>query len=185
MPPTEIQTPFGSVFWKALPVKDHLQKILRELSLASEMELSSADMVRTSEGRPEFPLCGFDANWSHSGDVCVLAYSFSAKVGVDIERIRPRKLRVAERFFADEEKARLFGKDLPGETSLREFYRLWCRKEAYFKCIGGEFFAGAVSRSMLPDRIGDVCLIDFNPKLEEPFTATIAVSSPADLAPMA
>lgn len=177
MPDSEIQTSFGSVFWKALPVKDHLQLILRELSQASGMDLSTADLVRSQDGRPEFPQCGFDANWSHSGDVCVLAYSFSAKVGVDIEKIKPRKLRIAERFFSAQEKARLFGKNVAAEDSLREFYRLWCRKEAFFKCVGGDFFAGSVSRNMLPNKIGDVHLIDFDLKSEIPFCAAIAVTS--------
>ena len=97
----KVNTPFGLVNWCVLPVKNHLDEILSVLSSVSGMQLTRVDIKRTPDGRPEFPDCGFDANWTHSKDTCVLAYSFTAKVGVDIEKLRPRALRIAERFFAN------------------------------------------------------------------------------------
>lgn len=32
---------------------------------------------------------------------------------------------------------------------VQEFFRLWCRKEALYKCVGGSFFEGAVGRNVL------------------------------------
>ncbi len=172
----ELKTRYGSVYWTAFPVENHLNRIFAELSSASGMAISRADMKRTPEGRPEFPDCGFDANWTHSKDVCVLAYSFQAKVGVDIEKLRPRALRIAERFFAKDEIALLLHSGLSPEDSLRQFYRIWCRKEALFKCSGGSFLGKILSQSVLLDNVGETFFYDINLPVENPFAATIAVA---------
>ncbi|MCI6874400.1 MULTISPECIES: 4'-phosphopantetheinyl transferase superfamily protein [Hallerella] len=172
----ELNTAYGTVHWCVLPVKNHLDTILSILSTASGMELSRVDMRRTPDGRPEFPACGFDANWTHSKDICVLAYSFTAKVGVDIEKLRPRALRIAERFFAKEETDLLFRSNLAPDESLRQFYRIWCRKEAVFKCVGGSFLGGVLSTNVLTDEVNGAILADIQLPLENPFAATIAVA---------
>ncbi len=170
----ELKTPLGSVFWCRVPLKDHRKAILSELSRASGTTLSEADIVSAPNGRPEFSRGGFDANWTHSKGICVLAYSFSLRVGVDIEKIRPRTLRIAERFFSIEEKEALFRSGLSEEASLAEFYRLWCRKEALFKCAGGSFFEDALSQSVLSEKKGETVLCDFALPLPEPFVCAIA-----------
>lgn len=170
----ELKTSLGSIFWCIVPVKNHREAILSELSRASGMELAPSDIVPAPNGRPEFPRCGFDANWTHSKGVCVLAYSFSLRVGVDIEKIRPRTLRIAERFFSAPEKDAILRSGLSGEKSLAEFYRLWCRKEALFKCSGGAFFEDAVSKNTLPSQIGETFLRDFDIPTSEPFACAVA-----------
>ncbi len=174
----ELKTPLGSVFWCLVPLKDHRKAILSELSEASGMELSESDISTAPNGRPEFPICGFDANWTHSKGICVLAYSFSLRVGVDTEKLRPRTLRIAERFFSREEKEVLFQNGLSKEDSLAEFYRLWCRKEALFKCAGGSFFEDVLPRSVIPEKIGDTILYDFSLPISEPFVCAIAAKRP-------
>ncbi len=170
----ELKTPLGSVFWCLVPLKDHRRAVLSELSEVSGMSLSEADISTAPGGRPEFPRCGFDANWTHSKGICVLAYSFSLRVGVDIEKIRPRTLRIAERFFSKAEKEILFRSGLSKESALAEFYRLWCRKEALFKCAGGSFFEDSLSQSVIPEKIGETFLCDFTLPLPEPFACSIA-----------
>lgn len=172
----ELKTRYGTAHWCILPVKNHIDGILSELSSASGMALSRADLRRTEDGRPEFPSCGFDANWTHSKDVCVLAYSFEAKVGVDIEKLRPRALRIAERFFAKEETDLLLRSGLSPEDALKQFYRIWCRKEALFKCIGGSFLGGILSKNVLTDSVDGASLYDIELPTASPFAATIAVS---------
>ncbi len=170
----ELKTPLGSVFWCLVPLKDHRKAILSELSEASGMELSESDISMAPNGRPEFPNCGFDANWTHSKGVCVLAYSFSLRVGVDTEKLRPRTLRIAERFFSSEEKEVLLQSELSSEIAIAEFYRLWCRKEALFKCTGGSFFEDVLPQSVIPEKIGETILCDFPLPLPEPFVCAIA-----------
>ncbi|HEX5415197.1 MAG TPA: 4'-phosphopantetheinyl transferase superfamily protein, partial [Chloroflexota bacterium] len=73
-------------------------------------------------------------NLSHSADVALLAVTRGREVGVDVELRRGGKLRLAERFFAADEVARL--RSLPADEQERAFYRCWTRKEAFVKARG-------------------------------------------------
>ena len=71
---------------------------------------------------------------SHAGDYAICSMG-AQEIGNDIERVRPGKLRVADRFFAEEEKAWLYRADLPEEQESRMF-RLWTIKESFLKVTG-------------------------------------------------
>ena len=163
---TKIITPCGEVFVSLFPKvgkRGHRECIFEILSNACGKKVSEEDMVVNADyPRPFFPERDFDANWTHSGDVYALAYSFDAMVGLDLEFFRRNRQSLAERFFCEEEVQYLRG--VPEFDN--EFFRLWCRKEAYYKCHGGDFFAGSLRRSMLPDTIDSVHLLDLHaPKL--------------------
>lgn len=71
---------------------------------------------------------------SHSGDYAICSIS-DRPVGSDIERARPGKLRVADRFFTSEERAFLYaGKD--EEEIMQRMFRIWTMKEGFLKAIG-------------------------------------------------
>lgn len=75
-------------------------------------------------------------NLSHSGDYAAFAFSSSAPVGIDIEKVRP-KLRMealVRRFFHPGEYAVFSGLD---EKAQREFlFRRWTAREAFLKGLG-------------------------------------------------
>lgn len=75
-------------------------------------------------------------NWSHSGDVALVAVSRGIELGVDVESgARPvRALALARRFYAPEECTAL--EQLPESDQAREFLRLWTGKEALLKALG-------------------------------------------------
>ena len=104
---------------------------------------------------------------SHShGTALLAAGAYALPLGVDIEFHRdPWPSNLAERYFADGEKALLKGED-PVHAGTT-FFRLWSRKEAYYKCAGGAFLGGALSLDLRPHRVGDVMLWD----LQGPFAA--------------
>lgn len=77
----------------------------------------------------------FHFNLSHSGDYIVFAVDCNI-VGVDVERIRPIDLAVADLVCTEEEIARL-SKDDPAH--LQKFYSLWTCKESLIKHIGKGF----------------------------------------------
>ena len=62
------------------------------------------------------------------------------------------------------------------EKAIQEFFRLWCRKEAYFKCVGGSFFEGSLKQNMLQNTCQEVSFFDFSGKVDnESFALAIAV----------
>jgi 4'-phosphopantetheinyl transferase len=82
---------------------------------------------------PARPLC---FNLSDSGDLAVIALTRGLELGADVEILRPmpdaRKL--AERYFADEERAVL--RSVSDDRLSEAFFTCWTRKEAYIKAIG-------------------------------------------------
>lgn len=88
--------------------------------------------------RAPFDTIGF--NWSHSGDIALLAVGRGApgfELGIDVETVRPRPraLELSRRFFAPDETDALAARD--GDERLAGFIRLWTAKEAVLKAHGG------------------------------------------------
>ena len=70
---------------------------------------------------------------SHSGKYVMGAFS-NHEVGSDVQKHRETRLDMAERFFADEDKALL--ERLGAENVSDNFYRIWTVKESYMKLTG-------------------------------------------------
>lgn len=109
------------------------QQIALPSELARLLQCDSVDIHKDERGRPFLTDNENDVNWSHSGELLAIAWSSTKRVGVDIEKIRPRDrwLRIAGRFFAESELA-----DLEKQDSLIAFLKLWCLKEAVIKAHG-------------------------------------------------
>ena len=77
-----------------------------------------------------------EINLSHSGERALVGLSTSARIGVDIEAIRPLPdaLRMARSHFAPDEVAALERCD--ATTLLHAFLACWTRKEAFVKAAG-------------------------------------------------
>lgn len=88
-------------------------------------------------GKPVYSGLEIHFNLSHAG-TCVVCAVSDRPVGIDIERPRKNAIKVAERFFTQEEC------DWIGDDSLR-FARIWTLKEAYAK-LTGDGIAGTVSK---------------------------------------
>lgn len=75
-------------------------------------------------------------NMSHSLGCAVVGVTRDSALGVDVEAVeRITDIRaIAERNFAEEERAQLFA--LAEAEQVEGFYRIWTRKEAYIKAVG-------------------------------------------------
>lgn len=95
-------------------------------------------LVSGAHGRPRLAQgpAGLDFNWSHSGEVAVVALARGIVPGVDVEwvRPRPRAMDLARRFFHPQEAAAL--QALPAGERERAFLELWTAKEAVLKATG-------------------------------------------------
>jgi len=87
-------------------------------------------------GKPALEDNKLEFNLSHSGDFALVAVTRGAKIGVDVERIRPdvEFIKIASRFFSPREVNELMA--LPPQSHQTAFFNCWSRKEAYIKAQG-------------------------------------------------
>ena len=108
-----------------------LRQALEAAGVAPEdMELSEGE-----HGKP-FLLRRPDVQFSlsHSGDrvMCVTA---DRPVGCDVQATAPRDLRLARRFFTEEECRFIFAQESEA-ARYAAFFRVWTLKESFLKCVG-------------------------------------------------
>lgn len=120
----------------------------------------SEDKLRVGpQGKPECE--GLHFNLSHSGRLVACAVG-DGPVGCDVEMIREAPKKVANRFFAEQERAYLQACATKKKYD-EEFYRLWTMKESYVKFTGeGMHLPFNAFEILMDDRIsvvrgGEVC----------------------------
>lgn len=97
--------------------------------------LNSEIVFRANEfSKPYLQNCpDIHFNISHSKKYVACAASLSP-VGIDVEAIGKMDMRIADRFFTQQEKQYIVG--YSNEEQQRAFYHIWTRKEAYIKREG-------------------------------------------------
>jgi hypothetical protein len=117
-----LRVPEASVFIYAMPKGENPKTWPKELFEQIEID---------SLGKPRLPEGAGYVNWSNSRGECILAYSKEREIGIDLEFYKERNFEaISTRFFAPSEKT----------SRAEEFYPFWTKKEAYYKCLGGNFF---------------------------------------------
>lgn len=99
------------------------------------IEGADAHVVLGENGKPAFrdvPDVHFNLSHSKTRVMCVIS---PYEAGCDVERVRPGRSRLAERFFKESENAWIHS--FPeGEAQDIAFCRLWTLKECYMKVTG-------------------------------------------------
>ncbi len=95
------------------------------------------ELQYSEEGKPSLPTHYISI--SHSQHHLCMALSTTQEVGIDIEEIQPRLVRVMHRFLSPKEVEACRGK-------LAFVTRCWCAKEAIYKIVGKE--AGATGKKI-------------------------------------
>ncbi len=87
-------------------------------------------------GKPELAGSNLQFNMSHSGRMAILAVTCDARVGIDMEEIRPVPMMdgVMQCSFSPAEREAILA--LEPQCRLEAFYTCWTRKEAYVKATG-------------------------------------------------
>jgi 4'-phosphopantetheinyl transferase len=100
--------------------------ILQEL-----LKPKNIKIIYDKYGKPGMPDFKGYFSVSHSGDYSVAIVSNEIPVGIDIERIRERIVRVAERFLSTEEPGQIGDSD-----KLEKLHIYWGAKESLYKLHG-------------------------------------------------
>lgn len=116
------------------------QRALRQLlGRYLEADPERIELTTDERGKPRLadPAAPLRFNLSHSGGALLIALARETEVGVDVERIRPRRnlLRLAGR--ALEPAAAAAVRAAPPAERLEAFHAAWARREALAKCHGG------------------------------------------------
>ena len=82
-------------------------------------------------GKPFLAGSHYHISVSHTGDLAAVIMSSKGKVGIDLEKIRPRIENVKDKFMNDYELGRL----IQGHE-LEQMTLTWCAKEALYKLYG-------------------------------------------------
>ncbi|SFE23021.1 4'-phosphopantetheinyl transferase [Paenibacillus algorifonticola] len=151
-------------------------EILARLAISKRWQLSNDELsfYKNEFGKPLLhnPSIGCHFNVSHSGDWVVCAFG-DCPVGIDIERMKPQDLSIAERFFTSDEYKMLMS--LAGSRQLTYFYQLWTLKESYIKAVGKGMSIPLDSFSFLIKEDGEVAA-----SLEEGASAAYFMQTFAD-----
>lgn len=117
-----------------IPENKKRQKIAADMlcrqMLAEADGVDPADIIisKSNDGKPFAENSSNKFSLSHCGSLVVCAVS-KKEIGVDIEKIRNVRLKMADKFACESEIAYI------GENPER-FFEIWTLKEAYFKCKG-------------------------------------------------
>ena len=102
----------------------------RELSRRTGQAPQDIRLTYSEHGKPLYPEQPF--NLSHSGECLCLAFHHR-EIGVDVERVRPRRFEpLASRFMCAEQ----FSAFVHRGCRKEEFYACWCATEALVKHAG-------------------------------------------------
>lgn len=111
---------------------DHLARIM--LAELCGVEPDSVRFARSEAGKPYAVGLQAHFNISHSGHYVVCAVS-RRSVGIDIERMRPIREKLARKVCTQAE-WEWYQRAAGSEDATRRFFRIWTTKEAYFKWLG-------------------------------------------------
>ena len=82
-------------------------------------------------GKPFLAGSNFHISVTHTDDLAAVIISCHARVGIDMEKIKPRILKVRDKFIHPEESDHIMK-----ERELEQLTLSWCAKEALYKLYG-------------------------------------------------
>ncbi|RAU83681.1 4'-phosphopantetheinyl transferase family protein [Pontibacter arcticus] len=105
-------------------------------TLLAEFTDEQLPVLRAETGQPYFKNANFHVSITHSPELAAVILSSKAQVGIDIELITPKALRVADKFLTEKEKVYTLASEK--ETCLywsakETLYKMYTRKKLIFK----------------------------------------------------
>ncbi len=121
------------------------------ISKRTGISVSKLKYLYKNNGKPYFDSCPIKFNISHTKNALAIGFS-SSEIGVDIEEVRRIDLKLAKRYFTENENMYIFENNISanslerlnmpffdindGESLFKRFFCVWTRKEAFVKRSG-------------------------------------------------
>lgn len=158
--------------------RESSRTLLLLLSQYTRLAPDEIRMRRTDNGKPFLEDSDIFFNLSHTSELTVVAITQGVEVGVDVEAVQARvdPLAIASRFFHPAERAAL--KALEPTARLDLFFRIWVRKEAFIKGVGGGLSMGLDTFCVYPDYAGIEPWAVTDIEVGTGYAAALAVKSP-------
>lgn len=135
--------------------RDKIMSLYTELFIRSELSRKSGQskqdiLFEYSERGKPFLAQNKDLHFSvsHSGN-CIVFAGHTLPVGVDVEKIKEMREKVAKRYFTEREQKYIFD----SQDKDIAFYYIWTRKEAYLKKTGDGLSKKLISFEVLGDAV--------------------------------
>ena len=110
-----------------------LAGLLLEYAL-NDVGEKNREVLEDENGKPYLKDGDVYFSISHSGNIAACVVS-KYLVGCDVEKVRKVDLKIAKRYFCDEEADKIYSlKD--DDDRVDAFFRLWTLKESYVKAVG-------------------------------------------------
>ncbi|RFZ81189.1 4'-phosphopantetheinyl transferase [Mucilaginibacter terrenus] len=132
--------------YNQLQLDDHEKAFTKQLSASKRYlhwlgtRVLLRKMLKTDEyidckvdahGKPYLVTLPYHISLSHSFDYAAVMISKTSPVGIDIEQIKQKVERIANKFMNQDELA-----GINERTKIQQLYVAWCAKEAVYKCHG-------------------------------------------------
>jgi 4'-phosphopantetheinyl transferase len=127
-------------------------QLRRILSLYTSTDPSEISFEYGQNQKPLLPKhSDLSFNLSHSGNMGLVAVTYSRRVGIDLEYLEAERpfSKIAERFLTKSENDFING--YPEEERSRAFYRIWTLNEAYLKALGTGLSVSSNDFSIVPN----------------------------------
>lgn len=111
------------------------------------------DCPSDENGKPYLANFPQKISLTHSFDYVGVILSDHREVGIDLELVSPKILRIAHKFMKDEELE--FIEDLDEESKINHLYACWCAKEAVYKLQGNRGVSFKDNMTIHPFRFQD------------------------------
>lgn len=126
--------------------KRHLHWLATRVLLRTMLNTSEyIDCKVDGHGKPFLVSLPYHISLSHSFDYAAVMISKTSPVGIDIEQIREKVVRIADKFMRPSEL-----EFVRGPQQIERLYVCWCAKEAVYKCYGHKEVSFAHDISLQP-----------------------------------
>lgn len=111
------------------------------------------DCPSDENGKPYLANFPQKISLTHSYEYVAVMMSERGEVGIDLEIIKPKILRIAKKFMKPDEL--FFLENLEQESKILHLYACWCAKEAVYKLQGNKGVSFREDMTVLPFRFQD------------------------------